>query len=297
MLPQVCVRAATPSRLQVAVAVTTGATQAAQRAHGLESTSAIALGRLLTSAGMMAALSPVPGKTSLQILSRGRIGQLFVDATDTGDLRGLVHEPELAFPLSGSERIDGRRSVAAAVHPGEISAVRRRATGEYVQSMTPLSSGEVDADIASFLERSDQVPTMLVVDTLLDARGAVVRSGGVLVQALPDADRDVLADIRHHLAGEAFADMLRGARTLEDLVQAAVPGVERADTDLPLRWHCPCSRERAENAVRLLGEPELARMVVEGEPVVIDCDFCKSHYELSPDDLAQMLAEQTTTRA
>lgn len=297
MFPQVCVRAATPSRLEVAVAVTTEATQTAQNVHGLEATSAIALGRLLTSAGLMAATSKVEGKTSLQILSRGRIGQLFVDVTDAGDLRGLVKNPNLAFPCTRSERIDGRRSVGPAVHPGEISAVRRRPTGEYFQSMTPLTTGEVDADIEAFLERSDQVPTVLVADTLVDRDGRVVRSGGVLVQALPDGDRTQLREIGRHLADGRFAQLLAGATTMDDLLRSAVPDAERADADQPLRWHCPCSRERAENALRLLGQPELARMVVEAEPVVIDCDFCRSRYELTPDDLAELLAQSTTARA
>lgn len=297
MFRQVCVRATTLSRLDVALAVTTGATQTAQAVHGLQPTSAIALGRLLTGAGLMAATSKAEGKTSLQILSRGRTGQMLVDATHDGKLRGLMKNPNLAFPLSTGETRRGRRSVGAAVQPGEISAVRRRPTGEYFQSMTPLASGEIDQDLESFLERSDQVPTVLVADTLVDGEGQVIRSAGVLVQALPDGDRGRLREIGRHLSDGRFAEMLAGASSLEDLVAAAVPDAERVDADLPISWSCSCSRDRAENAVRLMGEPEIARMVVESQPVVIDCDFCRSRYELTVDDLGQLLGEMTTTRA
>ena len=297
MLREGCIRATTPGWLDVAVAVTTGATQTAQDVHGLQATSAIVLGRLLTSAGLMAATANVEGKTSLQVLSRGRTGQLLVDATEGGALRGLIKQGKLAFPRTGGEAVDGRRSVGAAVLPGEVSAVRRRHTGEYHQSMTPLQTGEIDDDLQSFLERSDQVPTVLVADTLLDETGRITRSAGILVQALPDGDRARLAEIGRQLTGGRFADLLRGAGSTEDLLRTTVPEAERVDVDLPLRWFCPCSRDRAENAVRLMGQPELAHMVVEGQPVVIDCDFCRSTYEFSIDELGQILAELTTTRA
>jgi len=297
MLREVGVRAATPNRLDVAVAVTTGAARSAQTTHGLKATSAIALGRLLTGAGLMAATSKVEGKTSLQVLSRGRTGQLLVDATHDGKLRGLIKNPDLAFPQVGRAVRGGRRSVGAAVQPGELSAVRRRPTGEYFQSMTPLATGEIDDDLESFLERSDQVPTVLVADVLLDRKGEVIRAAGVLVQALPDGDRERLRKLGRELGDGRFAELLERASSIEDLLGAAVPEAERVEEDLALAWHCPCSRERAENAVRLLGQPEVARMVVESEPVVIDCDFCRSHYELTVEDLAQLLGEMTTLRA
>lgn len=297
MLREVCIRASTPSRLDVAVAVTTSATRTARDVHGLQPTSAIALGRLLTGAGLMAATAKVEGKTSLQILSRGRTGQLLVDATDGGALRGLIKHPDISFPRTPGERAGGRQSVGAAVLPGEVSAVRRRVTGEYGQSMTPLQTGEIDDDLQSFLERSDQVPTVLVAETLVDESGQISRSAGILVQALPDGDRERLAAIGRELAGGRFAELLRGAGSTEDLLRAAVPEAARVDVDLPIHWFCPCSRDRAENAVRLMGQPELAHMVVEGQPVVIDCDFCRSTYEFSVDEMGQMLAEMTTARA
>jgi molecular chaperone Hsp33 len=163
--------------------------------------------------------------------------------------------------------------------------------------MTPLSTGEIDTDLQSFLERSDQVPTVLASDVLLDAEGRVWRSAGVLVQALPDGDRAELARIRRRLDAGGFAELLRAEAAPDALLAAAVPSAQRVEPDEPVVWSCPCSRERAENAVRLMGEPELARLVVEEQPVEIDCDFCRSHYELGVEDLATLLAEVTTARA
>jgi molecular chaperone Hsp33 len=138
---------------------------------------------------------------------------------------------------------------------------------------------------------------VLVADTLLDETGRIKRSAGILVQALPDGDRERLAEIGRQLTGGRFAELLLGAGSTDDLLRATVPEAERVDVDLPLQWFCPCSRDRAENAVRLMGQPELAHMVVEGQPVVIDCDFCRSTYEFSIDELGQILADLTTTRA
>ncbi len=250
----------------------------------------------MTSAALLAATSKAEGKTSLQVLSKGRVGQIFVDATHTGDLRGYIKNARLDLPLALGEPPEGRRRVGSLVHPGSLSVVRRRPNGDYYQSMTPLLNGEVDDDLRYFIERSDQIPSVMVADTLVDAHGRVVRSGGVLVQALPDGDRDELRQIGERLADGRFARILRNAE-IDDLLEALQSDAEPIDADLPLRWHCPCSRERAVNAVRLMGANEIAKMVIEDDPVTVDCDFCLARYEIDVDELGRMMADTTVAKA
>lgn len=291
---EVCRLAQTPSRLEVAATFSTSACQQAQALHGLEVTSAIALGRLLTATGLMAISSKREGKTSLQILSKARIGQVFADATHDGAVRGRVKNPSLAFPRSKDEEVQGRRILAPGILPGHVSAVRRAANGEYVQSMTPLVMGEVDRDVEFFLEQSDQVPTVMVTECLVDERGRVVRAGGVLVQALPDGDPNHLRKIRERLVGGGLVPVLKAAAGPEELLQAVDPEVRVVDEPVPFRWHCPCSFDRAMNAVRLLGPADISAMLVEGKPVTVDCDFCTAHYKLEQEHLEALLLETTT---
>lgn len=292
----VCYRAQTRSRLEVAAILSTETCRRAQKLHGLQVTSAVALGRLMTATGLIAITSKREGKTSLQVLSKARLGQVFADGTHEGTVRGLVKNPSLAFPPSRGESLEGRRTLSAGLLPGHVSVVRRSPAGEYVQSMTPLVVGEVDQDLEYFLEQSDQVPTVLVADCLVDRSGQVAAAGGVLVQALPDGDRDHLRQIRERLVAGGLVPFLREATDAQAILDAVDPNAQPTDPPVPFAWHCPCSFERAKNAVRLMGPNDIATMLVEDKPVVIDCDFCTSRYEVTLDDLKGLLAETTTAQ-
>jgi molecular chaperone Hsp33 len=290
-MEDVCLRARTKDHLELTVALTTTTCRSAQAVHGLGWTSGVAMSRLLTCAGLMAVASKREGKTSLQIISQARIGQMLVDATHAGDLRGTLGDPSLAFPKSGGTE---RLVIAPALLPGKVSVVRRGATGDYTQSMTPLVLGEVDRDIEFFIEQSDQVLTGLAADVLLDASSRIEVAGGLLVQALPDGDPEHLTALRERVVAGGLIPMLREARSAEALLRAVEPEAEPVEEPVRLRWHCPCSRERALNAVRLMGPAELAQMMLEDEPVRVDCDFCTSRYEITVAELERLVAETTT---
>jgi len=290
-MEDVCLRARTKDHLELTVALTTATCRSAQAIHGLGWTSGVAMSRFLTCAGLMALASKREGKTSLQIISQARIGQMLVDATHAGELRGMLGNPGLAFPKTGGS---DRLVIAPALLPGKLSVVRRGATGDYIQSMTPLVLGEVDRDIEFFIEQSDQVLTGLAADVLMDGNSRVEVAGGLLVQALPDGDPEHLTAIRERVVAGGLIPMLREAKDAEALLRAVEPEAEPVDEPVNLRWYCPCSRERALNAVRLMGPQELSQMVVEDKPVEVGCDFCTSRYEISVADLEQLVAETTT---
>ncbi|MGF1510514.1 MAG: Hsp33 family molecular chaperone HslO [Myxococcota bacterium] len=284
-----CVRAKTSDHLEVTVAMTSRTCRTAQDVHQLSGLAAVALGRLMTCAGLIALTSKKPGKTSLQILSRAPLGQAFCDATEGGDLRGMVKNPSPSPTADHAQ--SARRTVSALVYPGKISVVRRGANGEYVQSMTPLHDGEVDADVQSFLEQSDQVPTGLAAECLLDGDERVLRAGGVMIQALPDGDFERLRTLRARIASGGLVPLLQEAISAEDLLSRFEPTAVTLGEPVPLRWHCPCSFERATNAVKLLGPNDLSSLVVEEQPLAVECDFCASRYEISVKDLERLMKE------
>ena len=53
---------------------------------------------------------------------------------------------------------------------------------------------------------------------------------------------------------------------------------------------CNCSRDRMARALISLGKKDLASLIEEGEPVELVCQFCKSKYTFSVEDLNEMLA-------
>ncbi len=272
------------AHLVVGVTLASEMCHRAQEVHKLGTTSAVALGRLMIATVLTSHSHRRTGALSFQVMAQGRLHQAFADITSDGNVRGFVRPADLAMPpLSEAERL-GRRSIAHAVGAGLLSAIRTPDSGDFTQSTTELLSGEIDADVEHFVTTSDQIPTALVADVLLDTDGKVHHAGGVIVQGMPHADLAVLANLRYELAEGRFAASL-SAHTdgADSLLTALFPQAEITEA-AEVRFKCRCSKQRVLAAMALLDVADIADLANGKEPAEVGCDFCGTTYSVSPDD-------------
>ena len=59
----------------------------------------------------------------------------------------------------------------------------------------------------------------------------------------------------------------------------------------PVRFFCPCSRERAASSVALLGSREISSMIEEEKQTTVTCQFCRAAYEFDAEDLEMIRAQ------
>ncbi len=266
--------------------------------HGLADTSCIALGRLITASVLTGFIQNRSGPLSLQILSTGRVKQIFADVTESGDVRGYIRPSNFALPRFPDDQPGGRRSVAAALGKGVLSVIQTDGDAASRQSATNLISGEIDVDVEHFLASSDQIPAAIRCDVLLSDDGTIQTAGGVLIQALPGAVLARLNEIRDHLGRGGFARRIAAAnRQPADLLRALLPDAEVTEPTIPLRWKCRCTNERVINALRILDPVELAEMANAGEPVSVHCDFCGQEYRVKPAQLTDLFQSIIKERA
>ena len=55
-----------------------------------------------------------------------------------------------------------------------------------------------------------------------------------------------------------------------------------------VRFHCPCTRERASITLGLLGQDDLAAMIREDGAAEVTCDFCRTVYQFTDAELEQI---------
>ena len=262
----------------LAAARTTDICRAAQAAHGLQGTAAVALGRLLTSAALLRFITPRQGSMSLQVLADGGLRQLFADVNEHGHLRGYCKG-------AGSPVAAGvRASVSADVGSGMLSVMRAQTQEEFTRSATQLTQSEIDTDAEIYAHKSEQVPTVLTCDVLLDAQGHIAHAGGVIAQALPKSAPESLQLLR---AGLAMPQWLVGSPEPGAWLLSWQKEAE-FQTARPLKWQCRCSRERAVAAVQMLPADELSSMIAQAETAQVDCEFCGTHYSIEPAALGVM---------
>jgi molecular chaperone Hsp33 len=227
------------------------------------------------------------------VLGDGPLGGLTVDASSAGKVRAYVKHPELALSLPrlpGPRPGLGRESLSEAVGAGVVSVIRDVGLGENFSGQTAIASGEIDEDVEHYLEASEQIPSALACDAVLGPDGRIAFAAGVLVQALPgslaaeevEAARELLA------GGELLRTFAAGPADAEQLLISAFAGrlgeIRLLDRR-PVAFRCPCSRPRAAGSLALLGETELASMIVEDGQAEVICNFCRARYHFDDTEL------------
>ncbi len=273
--------------IAVCVAITTQLCREAQRLHDLGSTSAIALGRLLTAAALTGLIHERPGSLSLQVVSNGRLRQIYADVTKEGALRGYVKPADLAMPTLADESATGRRAIAHAVGEGLLSAIRFADNEPYTQSSAEIVSGEIDRDVEHFLGTSDQVASALITDVLLVDDDQVATAGGVLVQAMPGAAAARVNALRTSLQSGVFTRELARTAGAAQLLTTLFPQVERLEPSTAIHWQCRCSMERVFSSIKMLEPADLADLVNRNSRVAVTCDFCRKSYDVEPEQIRE----------
>lgn len=248
-----------------------------------------ALGRALTAASMMGNMQKVEnGSMTLQIRGGGPIGTITVVSDPEGNVRGCVTEPKV--PLV--EKFLGKLDVGATVGTdGALTIIRDLQMKEPYIGQVPLVSGEIGDDITAYFAQSEQTPTACALGVLVDTDQSVKVAGGYLLQLLPGAPEETIDALEKGIqrAGAVTA-MLEAGMTPEDILGQVCGelGVVFMETT-EVSYKCYCSRDRVTAALISLGREELAQIAQEGKTFPVECQFCDTVYEFTPEDVRDLL--------
>ncbi len=248
-----------------------------------------AFGRALTAASMMGNMQKVEnGSMTLQIKGGGPIGSIVCVADPVGNVRGYVYEPNV--PLV--EKYPGKLDVGATVGTdGTLTVIRDLQMKEPYVGSIPLVSGEIGDDVTAYFAQSEQTPTACALGVLVDRDCSVKVAGGYLVQLLPGAPDEVIDKLEAGIqrAG-AVTKMLEEGMTPEDILGAVCGdlGVLFLETT-EVSYKCYCSRDRVTSALISLGKKELAEIRDEEKTFPVECQFCDTVYDFTPEDIDKIL--------
>jgi molecular chaperone Hsp33 len=270
-----------------------------RRLQGTEPAVTAAIGRLATGALLFGAmLKKADHQVTLRIRGDGPAGTLLATADGKGDVRGLV-----VNPTTDVDQVrNGKLNVSGVVgRNGRLTVTRDLGMRHPYVGVVELVSGEVGDDLAHYLVSSEQIPSAVGIGVFVRPNGSVEAAGGYMVQLMPGVGESTTAEIEEIVGSLPHpTTMLRAGDSPEDILARIFPrGFDVLDR-LPVRFHCPCSLERVERSLLMLGEDELRTIMrndAERGVTEVICEFCTERYELTTAALETLILTAGQARA
>ena len=263
------------------------------------------LGELAAAAVLLATNIKFQGSLVLQLQGDGPVSLIVVECTSSLAFRATVslRDPELV-PAEGTLQTllnaNGGGRFTVLLDPGRDAGMAP------YQGIVPMEGDTVAEVLEAYMRNSEQL------DTRLWLAADDKRACGLLLQRLPDAG-GIATDDGQAAAGGVQGDTAEArAESWSRLVHLAstlaAPELLETDTDTLMRrlfwqeslleldsqapqWHCPCSRTRVANMLRMLGRDEIESLLREREKVSVACNFCGKPYEFDAIDCAGLFVE------
>lgn len=274
---------------RILAAVTTETVEKARLRHDTWPVATAALGRAMTGCLLLGANLKGDDVITLRIIGDGPLGALVVSANARGQVRGYVQEPHVDLPRA----VEGKLPVGAAVGRGTLNVTKDLGLKEPFTGTVELVSGEIASDLASYLTFSEQSPSAVMLGVLVSPDGGVQASGGVWVELLPGAPREVLDSLEKNISVlPPVSSLVARGSTPEDLIKMVAGDNELVFLDSqPVDFVCKCSRHKIKDILVSLGRDEIETIIDEQGQAEVRCHFCGDQYSFGGEELQKLLTE------
>ena len=250
------------------------------------------LGELVSAAVLLASNIKFDGSLVLQLQGDGPVALIVVECTVNLDIRATATLREGAhLPESGSLQAllntNGNGRFIVVLDPN-----RDTTDMQPYQGIVPLEGDSVAQVLEGYMRSSEQLDTRL----WLAANDQC--SAGLLLQRLPGHGGKVTATVQDETWQRAaiLAETLQTPELLDLPSDELVQRLFWQETLLTfepqnVRWHCPCTRERVGNMLRMLGQEEIESILSERDKVDVSCNFCGKPYHFDAVDCASLFTE------
>ncbi|HER0656951.1 TPA: Hsp33 family molecular chaperone HslO [Streptococcus pyogenes] len=269
---------------------TTETVALAQEKHNTLSSSTVALGRTLIANQILAANQKGDSKITVKVIGDSSFGHIISVADTKGHVKGYIQNTGVDIKKTAT----GEVLVGPFMGNGHFVTIIDYGTGNPYTSTTPLITGEIGEDFAYYLTESEQTPSAIGLNVLLDENDKVKVAGGFMVQVLPGASEEEIARYEKRLQEMPAISHLLASKNHVDALLEAIYGDEpyKRLSEEPLSFQCDCSRERFEAALMTLPKADLQAMIDEDKGAEIVCQFCGTKYQFNESDLEAIISDK-----
>ena len=266
--------------------------RAAIEHHAYPEAVTTALGEAMAACALMAGALKFEGRLSLQFEGPGPVRLLLAQCTHRHAIRGVARHDRLPPGTVTEGGLFGDGQLAVTIEQEEGA--------ERYQGVVPLESERLNENLEAYFERSEQLPSRLVLAATPD------RAAGLLLQRVALGDSGTDAEIAE--ADDAWRRLGLIAATLSPRELLDLPCRDllrllfreddiRLFDGTPVYFQCRCSRERVAGILQALGGEEVQALLRERGDVEVRCEFCNRAWRFDAVDVAGIFAPESPQSA
>ncbi|AKX33681.1 heat shock protein 33 [Spiroplasma litorale] len=245
-----------------------------------------ALGRSIIDTGLVSLSIKDGSKVITNINGMGLLGSIIAEF-DNNKIRGYVQNRNVE--ITKDEETNDSDLARAVGKNGflQISRYDKKIPEPYT-SRIEIVSGEINMDFMFYLQKSDQVKS-LITSSVKFENGKVKKACGIMIQLLPDFKDEDIDFIEEKIGTLNYLiETLEKTTNYEALIKDICEDAKILDTQ-KIKFECTCSIEKVMSSLKLLKKEELEKAVNDGEVIEVVCDFCTKQYNIKPSEISSLL--------
>jgi len=269
---------------RIYAASTTNLVEHARKIHDTYPAASAAFGRVLTASLIMGAMYKDDQTLTIRIEGGGPIGKIVTAVNANGVVKGLVENPHV--------HISNKNKLAVAMvvgNNGFIHVTKDLKVRDVFTSSSELQTGEIADDFTYYFAKSEQIPSSVGLGVLVNENNEVFASGGFILQVMPGIKEETIAKIERNIkAMKPVSELISNNYKPEDLINLITEGDHELVEEMALKFECDCSKERFLDGLATLDKAEIESLIKDNESIEIVCEFCKTKYIFSVDELKKI---------
>jgi len=256
---------------------------------------------IATLALLLSSMLKFEGIFTLQAKGDGPVSMLVADVTSEGDVRScatydderLQHAREQLKALKTTE--SSQNHLAQYLGKGYMAfTVDQQGYADNYQGIVELKGASLVDCVQHYFNQSEQIGTGIKM--AVGQRGDVWRAGGIMLQHLPEDQKNAQAGQGNIGEDDWRRSMILMDTTTEDelldpelhsnvlLLRLFHEEGVRVFEPKFVQKKCRCNAERVESVLRGMAFEALEDLITDEGRIEVKCEFCSAVYDYSPDD-------------
>lgn len=233
--------------------------------------------QVMAAASLLSAFLKGEERMIIDITSDGKMEKLYAEAMPIGETRGFARI---------NEAFNGK-------YFNSLMKVTRVLYGESepITGIVEIHRDSIQENIEEYLTMSEQIPSMVLLDSCVDADGIIEQSGGLIVQAMPGASSADIEQVRNSLSkAKPITEYLKAGMRPDQLLKEILPFNFETVKSTRIDFFCRCNKDQFTSKLMTLGLDEIKAMKNDGHNELV-CQFCNKHYILDDTDFDKIIIE------